>query len=401
MHKQFLRFALVLFLTILLLLFGISALYDVLSDEPPSYQLSVKELFAHNAQRPVELADGAIQFPEQLQQQLQQGEVVAIDNQDGTLNYYYQQQNQLLSLGPLPNQHRVFEQRSNYFAVVFYSLLALALLLLLYPLARDIVRLRQSAQHFALKPEPLQIELAPQSVLQPLAVAMNAMSARIAALLQQQQDVANTVAHEIRTPLARMAFVVQRVASQLDDVAAGRLERDIDEINQLVSDYLNFARTENAQVATFITEQTATALLADLQEKFRNQHSNVALHFNYDGKPCYFDSRQMSIALQNLINNGLRYARSQLNITWCSDAQYCVMKVEDDGDGLAGKAEAMKRAFTRQARDTSDIGFGLGLYITQQIAQRHQGSLDISTSSLGGACFIMRWPNQAAVPPAS
>ena len=396
MHKQFFRFVLLLFLTILLLLFGISALYDLLSDEAPSFQLSVKELFAHDSLRPVVLSDGAIQFPAPLQQQLEQGDVVAVDNQDGTLTYYYQQQEQLLALGPLPNQHRVFEQRSSYFAVVFYSLLALALLLLLYPLARDIVRLRQGAQHFAVKPEPLQIELAPQSVVQPLAVAMNAMSARIAMLLQQQQDVANTVAHEIRTPLARMAFVVQRVASQLDDAAANRLERDIDEINQLVSDYLNFARAENAQMATQITQQTAAALLADVQEKFSNHSSSVVLSFNYDDQPCYFDVRQMAIVLQNLINNGLRYARTQILISWRSDGDYCELTVEDDGDGLAGKAEAMKRAFTRQAKHVNDIGFGLGLYITQQIALRHQGELDISTSSLGGACFILRWPNKAA-----
>lgn len=396
MHKQFLRFALLWFLTILLLLFGISTLYDVLSDERPSYQISLKELFAHDSARPQQLAGNSIQFPPALQQQLQQGDVVAVANQDGTLTYYYLQHNQLLALGPFQNQHSVFEQHSNYFALAFYSLLALAILLLLYPLARDIVKLRQGAQQFTAKPEPLNIALTPQSVLQPLALAINTMSARITTLLQQQQDLANTVAHEIRTPLARMAFISQRITDQIDSASASRLERDIDEINQLVSDYLGFARAENAQLASQIVLQTPDAMLAELQDKFRNCDTRVQLHFNSDGMPCHFDVRQMAIALQNLINNGLRYARTQLLISWHSDAHDCILQVEDDGDGLAGKADAMKRAFTRQAKHQNDMGFGLGLYITQQIAQRHRGKLDISDSTLGGACFVLRWPNQSA-----
>ena len=397
MHKQFLRLYALLFMTVLVLLFGASTLYDAISNDAEQYWVDVTQGFddehghAFNLR---EIRPGSVQFPHEVARQLDEGKVVAIEDGQQRLTYYAIREGKWLAIGPLASSHHQFAQRSVYFAVAFYLVLALAILALLYPLAKDLLKLRRAAQTFAAQPQTLDIQLAQKSVMQPLAQSMNSMSARITDLIQQQQDLANTVAHEIRTPLTRMTFLLQRMGDAIDPHIVQRLEKDMDEISQLVSDYLTFARSQRAQPESTLQKQSPQALLGELRDKFAHHPGKAALVFETDDNPCFFDPRTMPVGLQNLLTNALRYAHKEVHISWQSSEQSCLIRVEDDGDGLAGKGEALKQAFKRNAKDSEDMGFGLGLYITHQIAKRHHGELRIHNSErLGGACFEIHWPN--------
>lgn len=396
LNKQFWRLYVILFLTIVALLIGLSTFYDELV-EHDNYQLPVSAIFAVHNQNPAlsAVAQADIHFPPVLQDKLKNGDVLALRTGNDQLMYYQLQGGQLYAFGPVSDARGSHEPDARYLAAGYYALIALALMVLLYPITRDILVMRSAAQAFASSPQPLNLQLSASSMLYPLATSMNHMSSRIAELLKLQQDLANTVAHEVRTPLARMTFVVQKVEAKLDEQSHRRLVRDIDEISQLVSVYLEFVRTQHDELLRDLSWRSPKALLQDIKDKFSQHPAGIKLDIQFDDQPAYFDTRFMQIAVQNLLVNAYRYARSHIKIHWRTHVNFCEICVADDGDGLLGKSEVIKHAFKREAKNSNDMGFGLGLYITNQIAERHRGELIIGNSKeLGGASFTIRWPNK-------
>ncbi|WP_026375800.1 sensor histidine kinase [Aestuariibacter salexigens] len=396
MNRQFFLLATLLLAMLIGMLIGFNALYDRFFAPPSAYLVSTSTLFTQAVKQDADLIrridSNVIQFPPALQQQLEQGQVVALKDTAEQLRYYQHIGDRLYELGPLPDNAQSAPEQ-NSLTIVFYSLLGAVVLIVLYPVARDIVSMRRAATSFAETPAPIRLKVSNRSVLYPLAESMQHMSARIAELLKQQQDLANTVAHEIRTPLARMEFVLQKLHAKLDETSATRLQADIDEINQLVADYLTFARTQNRQQKAEFEHQCIAPLFDEMKSKTQMTLTSVKVHFCCEDTEVAFDYRLISMALQNLLNNAMRYANTQIRVSGERQNDDFYIIVEDDGEGLNDKVESLTKAFNRQAKDSDDMGFGLGLYIVERAIQLHNGRLSASRSQqLGGARFTLSWP---------
>ncbi|MBF2076225.1 MAG: HAMP domain-containing histidine kinase [Synechococcales cyanobacterium C42_A2020_086] len=109
------------------------------------------------------------------------------------------------------------------------------------------------------------------------------------------------------------------------------------------------------------------------------------------------DAVQLTRLLTNLIDNALRYTREKgtVNIEGIRERNVVLIHVQDAGIGI--DSEQLKHIFDRfwradQARSYSSGGFGLGLAIAQGIAQRHGGSITVSSQPGVGSCFTVRLP---------
>ncbi|MFL5432150.1 MAG: sensor histidine kinase, partial [Myxococcales bacterium] len=100
----------------------------------------------------------------------------------------------------------------------------------------------------------------------------------------------------------------------------------------------------------------------------------------------------LSRALENLLDNAIRHAGTQVTVTVASDGTLARVRVDDDGPGVP--AHLMPALFERFARGDSARaagGFGLGLSIARAIAQAHGGSVVLLPSS-AGASFELALP---------
>jgi two-component system sensor histidine kinase RstB len=108
--------------------------------------------------------------------------------------------------------------------------------------------------------------------------------------------------------------------------------------------------------------------------------------------------RYMHRAIQNLIGNACRYAKSQVVVTFSVGADTCRVDVADDGPGIP--EEEWNRVFTPFARlddsrTRSSGGYGLGLSIVRRITYWHGGRAMVSRDDkLGGAKFSLVWPKR-------
>jgi two-component system osmolarity sensor histidine kinase EnvZ len=208
------------------------------------------------------------------------------------------------------------------------------------------------------------------------------MRNRIERQTQSRTMMLSGVSHDLRTPLTRMRLGL----SMLDTDDVDPLIKDVDEMQHLLDGFLDFARSDAAD----ILEPTDPAiLLNDLIEDAKR--SDLSLTIGDHAPPgTIIAIRPQAIrrALDNLVGNALRYgtiAHISLNVTDRSVR----FTIEDDGPGIpAHQRDEATRPFVRldPARNQDrGSGVGLGLSIVSDIARTHGGMLRLGDSDdLGG-----------------
>ncbi|HGX92167.1 MAG TPA: HAMP domain-containing protein, partial [Candidatus Tenderia sp.] len=281
-------------------------------------------------------------------------------------------------------------------------LVALAVLYWVYPLWRDLKRLRVSAEAFGEGDFSARATLPRRSVLRHLSEAFNGMAQRIQRLISSHKELTNAVSHELRTPIARLRFGMEMLQSARGEADRARYLRsmsaDIDELDQLVAELLTYARFDRDRPALKFRCQPVAPWLAETVRQARIGNSQIAVEDEVQGEAtaeARFEPRLMARALGNLLQNAQRYARRQVRVSFSCDDGVCQLCVDDDGPGIPPHQrqsvfEAFKRLDASRDRDTG--GYGLGLAIVQRISQWHGGTVSVTDSPLGGARFTIRWP---------
>jgi two-component system OmpR family sensor kinase len=367
-----------------------------------AYQLSQPDIspqaIATQLELPLQhLPAAAIAWSAAEQQALERGQLVPLfsDNQ----MYFYQLQTdaqQLWQFGPIALEAP--QQYSHWFTALFFVLLAIAVALWLWPLARDIQQLQGQLQQFGKGMQLPEQPLPPHSLLAPIAHSVQQMAEQIRRLISLQREMTHAVSHELRTPLARLSFALEmQPMAEAEKLA---MQQDLRELDQLVDEMLDYARLETQVVQLQFEQVNLTELLQNLLEKLApipgpdiQFHAESALY-------CYCDGHYLERALQNLLVNAKRYGRNSVLLSLNTEADVWQIRVEDDGPGIpADQREKIIEPFIRldQSRSKGHGGFGLGLAIVSRIVNWHQGSLHISDSALGGACFMLQLPKSATI----
>jgi signal transduction histidine kinase len=221
-----------------------------------------------------------------------------------------------------------------------------------------------------------------------LAETLNAMLDRLDAAAARERQFVADVAHELRSPLAAMHTQLEVAAAHPDpltqkELLAGSLE-DTERLAALVDDLLVLARMESESRAS--QEPVDLAQFAGLP----------------DGHPAVVlgDRAALIRAIDNLVANANRHARSQVEVT-VESAPGDTIEVHVDDDGPGVPADQQSRIFERfvrldDARARDDGGSGLGLAIVRATAHAHGGTIRVEPSHLGGARFVLALPRTQA-----
>ena len=219
-----------------------------------------------------------------------------------------------------------------------------------------------------------EVRLAGQSFLK--------MRQRIRRHLEQRTLMLAGVSHDLRTPLTRLKL---QLAMQDDTEDTRAARRDVDEMEAMLNGYLDFARGMGKEKPQRI------ALSAFIQKSVETRPVEV--------NP--FEDRDISVrplmlkrCLDNLISNALKYGKT-CHLSVEQTGGFLSIVIEDDGPGIpAAQRENAFKAFQRldEARNQNAEGVGLGLSISQDIAQLHGGAIILEDSDLGGLKAVLRLP---------
>jgi len=270
------------------------------------------------------------------------------------------------------------------------ALLAIALAgawLIASTLARPLAALTRAADRLGRgqSHEPLPEE-GPRE-LRTLAAAFNRMAHDLESLERERAMVLAGISHDLRTPLSRL-----RLALEISGAAEGAAEQqrrddreamitDIDEIDAVIGQFLDFARGDSEEKA----DNDPGALLDELAEHYARLGKRVEFH--REALPrlrlAHMGVRR---AIANLIDNALRYAGEPIEVRASGGRKALTIEVLDRGPGIPeGEAERLKRPFTRLDASRSGAGgSGLGLAIVERVARAHGGALELLPRPGGG-----------------
>lgn len=244
-----------------------------------------------------------------------------------------------------------------------------------------------------------------------LATTFNQMADRIQNMRETERELLHNVAHELRTPLARIGVALE-IAEESDGANAKSallgIREDLHELEGLLEDVLTASRLQSGSDAgrwVFRPQPfPLDALVSSLQSRFTSHHPERSLHVTSPEADVtvFGDEVLLRRAVSNLLENAHKYSPDNQSAVWLRinvDRERYTFEVEDHGTGIApGERAKVFLPFYRseQSRSKSSGGVGLGLTLARRIAEAHGGSLDLESNLGKGTLVRLSVPLQTA-----
>ena len=252
-------------------------------------------------------------------------------------------------------------------------------------LARPLAALTRAADKVGRGETPESLDESGLRELRHVASAFNRMASDLEALERERATVLAGISHDLRTPLARLRLALEMAGT--DAATTEGMSADINEIDTVIGQFLDYARGEDAPRSTGDLDALAREIVADYERRGRVIGFSPGLR-----EAVRFAPAALRRALSNLLNNALRHGGEPIEVHTRREAGSILIEVLDRGPGIPlGEAERLKRPFTRlDSARGSDGGSGLGLAIVERIARQHGGSLELAPRNDGGLTARLR-----------
>ena len=212
------------------------------------------------------------------------------------------------------------------------------------------------------------------------------MAKRINRHLNQRAEMLSGISHDLRTPLTRLKLQLAMLKQK--DVSE-KMSKDIDEMEKMLNDYLQFAKTQ-AQ------ENTTTINLNNLLDTIKKDFNNKKLTFKGESEAIELQGRPTALkrSFENIIQNGLTYG-NKVEIDVQKGNKRALVLFEDDGPGIPEvQFKNVFKPFFRldKSRSLNQSGVGLGLAIVEDIINSHGGNIQLGKSKYGGLLVKISLP---------
>ncbi len=224
--------------------------------------------------------------------------------------------------------------------------------------------------------------------------------------IQARDEFLVIAGHELKTPIAPVRMQIQ---STLKAIASGRpptlerlnerllgLDRAVGRVERLVETLLQVADLTVGRMVLSRRSHDLAEVVRDALARLASEieRAGAAVTLEASEAPTFIDAQLIGQACEGLISNALKYgAGARIDLAVRRDAGDVFFSVTDHGPGIPlDEQKRIFQRFTRRAPLEHFGGFGLGLWIAQQIAQAHAGGVDVSSRPGEGARFTLWVP---------
>ena len=242
---------------------------------------------------------------------------------------------------------------------------------------RPIIKLARAAEKFGRGEEISEFKPSGALEIRQAGYEFDKMKKRIQRHLNQRTEMLSGISHDLRTPLTRMKL---QMAFINDKDLAKKLSEDIDEMEKMLNEYLQFTSSSYIEKDEMFN---LSELIQNIIEKYNNKN------ISQDLVPrIYFNGRKnlVSRSLNNLIDNALRYA-NKVEVKLNKKSTSLFITIDDDGPGISkDEYENVFKPFYKidKSRADSKSSVGLGLSIASDIIRSHGGNIKLEKSKMNG-----------------
>ena len=256
-------------------------------------------------------------------------------------------------------------------------LLIVIALIFLKNQTKPLVRLAKAAERFGKGDYVNNFRSSGSLEIRKASFEFDRMAKRINRHLNQRAEMLSGISHDLRTPLTRLKLQLAML-NQKD--LSKEMSKDIDEMEKMLNDYLQFAKNQ-AQ------ENTSKIDLTLLFNSIKNQFASEKLTI-YSKEKIELEVRPSALkrSFVNIIQNGLAYGNNVI-VNIQKGNNRALITIEDDGPGIPeDQYKNVFKPFFRldKSRSLNQSGVGLGLALVEDIINAHGGAIQLGKSKDGG-----------------
>ena len=251
---------------------------------------------------------------------------------------------------------------------------------------KPLVKLAKAAERFGKGDYVNDFKASGSQEIRNAAFEFDRMAKRINRHLNQRAEMLSGISHDLRTPLTRLKLQLAMLKQK--DISES-MSKDIDEMEKMLNDYLQFAKTQVQEPSTIINLNN---LFISIKNKFNDKN------FTFNESSYLIELKGRLTALQrsfeNIIQNGLTYG-NKVSVEIQKGNRLVTILFEDDGPGIPeDQYKNVFKPFFRldKSRSLNQSGVGLGLAIVEDVINSHGGNIQLGKSKKNGLLVKISLP---------
>ncbi|RYY60707.1 MAG: PAS domain S-box protein [Chitinophagaceae bacterium] len=221
---------------------------------------------------------------------------------------------------------------------------------------------------------------------------------------QRKSDFIAMVSHELKTPLTALSGYIQmlqiRMSGTSDPFTVNALEtasKQVRKMTRLINGFLNISRLESGKINLEYSHFRLDELVLHSVNEARQLNPGFTFIYNGCSEQClvYADYDKVSNVLSNLLTNAVKYSPGTNEIIiQCESSDHTGrISVTDTGIGISPEHQAkLFQRYFRVNTDRAISGFGIGLYLSKEIIERHHGEIGVESEPGVGSTFFFTLP---------
>lgn len=206
-----------------------------------------------------------------------------------------------------------------------------------------------------------------------------------------KNDFISNVTHEFKTPIATISSALEAIKKFNNENISDKTLRYLDiseeqlkKLNILVEKVMETSLLESSQLSLDLQQIDLIALVEELVKRYQlNTSKTIHLESLLDTLHYNADTFHLENAISNLIDNAIKYGGNEINIRLEQEAtKQITLRVSDNGAGIANEDAPFifDKFYRARSKNLNHIkGFGIGLYYTKNIIQKHKGTIELSS----------------------
>ena len=250
---------------------------------------------------------------------------------------------------------------------------------------KPLVKLAKAAERFGKGDYVNDFRASGSQEIRKAAFEFDRMAKRINRHLNQRAEMLSGISHDLRTPLTRLKL---QLAMLKQKEISEKMSKDIDEMEKMLNDYLQFAKTQSQENSTLIN---INKIFESIKNEFNNPNISIKdnVKIEMKGRPI-----ALKRSFENIIQNGLTYG-NKVFVDIQKGNKIAFITIEDDGPGISeDQYRNVFKPFFRldKSRSLNQSGVGLGLAIVEDIINSHGGNIQLGKSKYNGLLVKISLP---------
>ncbi len=292
-------------------------------------------------------------------------------------------------------QHDFSHKHSIGHTVFSLLIVAVIVIVVLRLLFAPIRRLKRGVQALADGNLDYRFDECPRGEFGKVAVAFNQMSQEIQETLQSKTQLLLDVSHELRSPLTRIKIALEMAP---DMPQKDSMMQDVREMEAMLTELLESESLKTGNGSLVFKELELVQIIEAILPKYLDRAPGILFSKSNNQFLIPGDERRIKCAIQNVLENGLKYSKSStspVEISIKQESETAVVSIRDYGEGI--NKEEQLRIFepfyrTDKSRNRKSGGYGLGLSLCNEIMRAHKGDIVVKSKPGEGTEIQLIFP---------